>query len=278
MEVPARFQERREAWWRWGRRTGESLAHAGALCLPGRWRGGEAGVWQPWTSPATPGARGCALPGGARAAPADGLPRPADAPWIFGFPSERHFRLGQRVFGYRPLAGVEELGGDIPEGSAIRRAAADIETSDPAVPGPRRSGRPAAPRRPPVRGVPQLARITPVPGATTASTGSPPAPPKGSPFSPSWGRRRGRRSCGSLRGGSGTLRCSPWPRTSGRPGSGRWRFWPPPAASGWRAPDIPRAPAHGRAEVHRVPRPGGRGGPGGGGCRLPLRHGRYDLV
>jgi hypothetical protein len=43
------------------------------------------------------------------------LPRDGDAPWIFGFPSERHFRLGERVFGYRPLEAFEELAGSLPE-------------------------------------------------------------------------------------------------------------------------------------------------------------------
>jgi hypothetical protein len=43
----------------------------------------------------------------------DDLPRPGDAPWIFGFPSERHFRLGRRVFGYRTLPAVVELAGEI---------------------------------------------------------------------------------------------------------------------------------------------------------------------
>jgi hypothetical protein len=55
------------------------------------------------------------------------LPRSQDAPWIFGFPSERHFRLGQRVFGYRPLFEVQPLAGAIPDGPApdVR-----IETGD----------------------------------------------------------------------------------------------------------------------------------------------------
>jgi SAM-dependent methyltransferase len=54
------------------------------------------------------------------------LPRVGDAPWIFGFPSERHFRLGERVFGYRPLQILEELGGDIPDVAPGSR----IETGD----------------------------------------------------------------------------------------------------------------------------------------------------
>jgi hypothetical protein len=113
-----------------GAADGEILAHAGALCLPGRWRGGDAGVWQLVDFAGTPrqGLRPPLVELGRLLL--DDLPRPADAPWIFGFPSERHFRLGQRVFGYRPLAGVEELAGEIPQGSAGE----PIEVSDSCAP------------------------------------------------------------------------------------------------------------------------------------------------
>ena len=99
--------------------SGEILAHAGALCLPARFSGGEAGIWQLVDFAGTPRSRGLrpALVELGRLL-LSGLPREGDAPWIFGFPSERHFRLGARVFGYRPLAEVEEMGGEIPESAA----------------------------------------------------------------------------------------------------------------------------------------------------------------
>jgi hypothetical protein len=108
---------------------GEILAHAGALCLPAHLRGGGAGLWQLVDFAGTPRRRGLrpALVELGRRLLAD-LPRPADAPWIFGFPSERHFRLGERVFGYRPLAVVEEVGGPLPGEPAP--AGVQIETGD----------------------------------------------------------------------------------------------------------------------------------------------------
>jgi hypothetical protein len=106
---------------------GEVIAHAGALCLPARWQGGEAGIWQ------LVDFMGTTRRGGLRPPLVDlgrallrDLPREQDAPWIFGFPSERHFRLGQRVFGYHPLAELETLAGPVPEGASGAR----IETSD----------------------------------------------------------------------------------------------------------------------------------------------------
>ncbi len=106
---------------------GAVVAHAGALCLPARWRGGEAGVWQLVDFAGTTRRRGL------RATLVDlgrellaGLPRPGDVPWIFGFPSERHFRLGEHVFGYRPLSRVEPLAGPLPEVAS----SASIETGD----------------------------------------------------------------------------------------------------------------------------------------------------
>ncbi|HEY3566289.1 MAG TPA: hypothetical protein VGP73_00050 [Thermoanaerobaculia bacterium] len=97
--------------------NGEILAHAGALRLPARWRGAETGVWTlvDWAGTSRRGLRPPLVDLGRRLL-AD-LPRAEDAPWIFGFPSERHFRLGERVFGYKPLAEFTELAGDIPEGS-----------------------------------------------------------------------------------------------------------------------------------------------------------------
>jgi hypothetical protein len=94
---------------------GEVTAHAGALRLPARWQGGEGGVWQLVDFVAGRRGRGLRPPLvelGRRLL--GDLPGEADAPWIFGFPSERHFRLGQRVFGYRALAAVEVLAGPLP--------------------------------------------------------------------------------------------------------------------------------------------------------------------
>jgi len=106
---------------------GEVVAHAGALCLPARWQGGEAGIWQLVDFVGSPRRGGLrpALVDLGRALLQD-LPREQDVPWIFGFPSERHFRLGQRVFGYKPLLELETLSGAIPEGSSEAR----IETGD----------------------------------------------------------------------------------------------------------------------------------------------------
>lgn len=105
---------------------GEVVAHAGALCLPARWQGGDAGIWQ------LVDFAGTTRRGGLRPALVDlgrallhDLPREQDAPWIFGFPSERHFKLGQRVFGYHPLTEIEVLAGPIPEADPV-----SIEWSD----------------------------------------------------------------------------------------------------------------------------------------------------
>jgi len=107
---------------------GEILAHAGALRLPARLPGGEASIWQLVDFAGTTRRRGLRAPlvELGRSLLAD-LPREGEAPWIFGFPSARHFRLGERVFGYRPLVEVEELGGDI---TAEPPADARIDTSD----------------------------------------------------------------------------------------------------------------------------------------------------
>jgi len=111
--------------------SGAVVAHAGALRLPARQRGAEAGIWQ-----LADFAGAAAAPGGAggglvpplvragRALLAD-LPGPADLPWIFGFPSARHFRLGERAFGYRPLAEVRPLEGPLPPAGAPRPGLAE---------------------------------------------------------------------------------------------------------------------------------------------------------
>ncbi len=119
----------REEWeWKYLRLPGESrsrvaldeggrvLAHAGALRFPARLAPGAGdGIWQltDWVAAAAGAGLRPPLVRLGRALLAD-LPRPEDAPWIFGFPSERHFRLGQRVFGYRPLPAIMPLQGPIP--------------------------------------------------------------------------------------------------------------------------------------------------------------------
>ncbi len=106
-----------EVWrWKYGAAPGETrsfvaehagrvVAHAGALCLPARLGGERRGIWQLadfMGSTVGSGLRPPLVVAG-RALLAD-LPRASDAPWIFGFPSPRHFALGERAFGYAPLA------------------------------------------------------------------------------------------------------------------------------------------------------------------------------
>ena len=95
--------------------AGEVVAHAGALRLPARWRGGEGGIWQLVDFAGRAAGRGLrpALVELGERLLAD-LPGDGDAPWLFGFPSDRHFRLGERVFGYRPLLTIAQLAGPLP--------------------------------------------------------------------------------------------------------------------------------------------------------------------
>ncbi|HXO43187.1 MAG TPA: hypothetical protein VN999_17185, partial [Thermoanaerobaculia bacterium] len=92
------------------------VAHAGALRLPARWRGGQGGIWQLVDFVGRAAGRGLrpALVQLGERLLAD-LPGDGDAPWLFGFPSDRHFRLGERVFGYRPLLTIAQLAGPLPE-------------------------------------------------------------------------------------------------------------------------------------------------------------------
>ncbi len=108
-------------------RGGTVVAHAGALRLPARWRGGEGGIWQLADFVGGVGASALrpALVELGQALLAD-LPGEGDAPWIFGFPSERHFRLGERVFGYQPLADFEDLAGELPEDAGPPAALRDV--------------------------------------------------------------------------------------------------------------------------------------------------------
>ncbi len=96
--------------------SGAVVAHGGALRLAARWRDGEGGIWQladfAGAAEAGSGLRPPLVALG-RELLAE-LPAAGDAPWIFGFPSERHFRLGERVFGYRPLATITPLAGPLP--------------------------------------------------------------------------------------------------------------------------------------------------------------------
>ena len=56
------------------------------------------------------------------------LPREGDAPFLYGFPSERHFRLGARVFGYLALLEVPTLAGALPQ--VAPSGAVEIERGD----------------------------------------------------------------------------------------------------------------------------------------------------
>jgi hypothetical protein len=115
----------------------EVVAHAGALRLPARWRGGEGGIWQLTDFAGEAGGTGSSglrppLVALGRRLLA-GLPGSGDAPWIFGFPSERHFRLGAHVFGYRPLAVVQPLAGTLPDAAvspSAPAAPASLEVAD----------------------------------------------------------------------------------------------------------------------------------------------------
>lgn len=100
--------------------SGEVVAHAGALALPaGLGAAGEqAPVWQlsDWAGSAAGSGLRPPLVELGRHLLVD-LPRAGDAPWIFGFPSERHFRLGRRVFGYRVLPAIMPLRGRLAAGA-----------------------------------------------------------------------------------------------------------------------------------------------------------------
>jgi hypothetical protein len=108
---------------------GAVVAHAGALGLPARWQGREVLAWS------LVDFAGTTVGGGLRSTLVDlgrrllaELPGPEDLPWIFGFPSARHFRLGQRTFGYRPLARWHQLEGEIP--ALEGRGEVELEISD----------------------------------------------------------------------------------------------------------------------------------------------------
>jgi hypothetical protein len=115
--------------------AGSVVAHAGAVAVPARWRHGEAraegNIWMPVDFAGTTRRRGL------RAAMVDlgrtlldSLPGAGDAPWMFGFPSERHFELGTKAIGYVLMATVEPLAGVIPTVPPGSLADVAIETSD----------------------------------------------------------------------------------------------------------------------------------------------------
>lgn len=110
--------------------AGGVVAHAGAIALPAAWSGGEAPVWQLVDFMGRTSGRGLrsALVAAGEALLAE-LPRPGDVPWIFGFPSPRHFRLGERTFGYRPLREIPVWEGALPE--VVGAAGVEVaETAD----------------------------------------------------------------------------------------------------------------------------------------------------
>lgn len=99
-------------------RRGEVVAHAGALALAARIDGRTVDIWQLVDFMGTTASSGLRPPlvEAGRRLLAD-LPGDEDAPWIFGFPSPRHFRLGELAFGYRPLREITPRTGPIPEAS-----------------------------------------------------------------------------------------------------------------------------------------------------------------
>lgn len=97
--------------------SGEALAHAGALGFPARLPGGERVLWQLTDFMGRAAGLRSPLVAAGRALLAT-IPEEGDAPWIFGFPSPRHFHLGERVFGYRPLRTIVPLAGPLPEAAA----------------------------------------------------------------------------------------------------------------------------------------------------------------
>lgn len=116
--------------------TGRIVAHAGALGLAASLDpagGPDRTIWQltDWAGSAAAGGLRPPLVELGQDLLAD-LPRAGDAPWIFGFPSERHFRLGRHVFGYRPLPAIMPLGGRLSDavGPAAAALAGAVEASD----------------------------------------------------------------------------------------------------------------------------------------------------
>ncbi len=118
-------------------RGGEIVAHAGALAYPARIDGREVDIWTLVDFMGTTAGAGLRPPlvAAGRELLSD-LPAATDAPWIFGFPSGRHFRLGERSFGYAPLLEITPLVGDLPDLPAV--AAAHTAVADRGEPGDER--------------------------------------------------------------------------------------------------------------------------------------------
>jgi hypothetical protein len=108
--------------------TGAVVAHAGAYAVPARWPGGEALAWQLADFVGTPRGLRPPLVRAGRALLAE-LPRPEDLPAIFGFPSDRHLALGERVFGYHWLPPVVPWEGELTRAEAAD-ATAPLEVGD----------------------------------------------------------------------------------------------------------------------------------------------------
>lgn len=109
---------------------GAVVAHAGALGLEARSRTERGILWQlvDFMGTARRGGLRSAMVEAGRALLAQ-IPRPGDLPWVFGFPGERHFRLGERVFGYRRVRRIEVLEGEIPTGDGAEGAELDVADS-----------------------------------------------------------------------------------------------------------------------------------------------------
>jgi hypothetical protein len=111
---------------------GRIVAHAGALGLPARLPEGERTLWQltDFMGEPGPGLRPAVVEAGLALLRA--IPEEGDAPWIFGFPSERHFALGRRAFGYRPLGEVVPWQGPLPAegGGGVELATGDRSWPD----------------------------------------------------------------------------------------------------------------------------------------------------
>jgi hypothetical protein len=114
--------------------AGAVVAHAGVLRLAARWRGGTAGIWH------CVDFVGVRRGSGLRPPMLDlglqiyaDLPRPTDVPWMFGFASERHHRLGKRMFGYGALPVLEPLTGALPAATGVLPAIAVSDHCDESV-------------------------------------------------------------------------------------------------------------------------------------------------
>ena len=107
--------------------NGVVTAHVGATGLPAVANGADGLLWQlvDWVSGIGAGLRAPLLDVGRRLL--DEVPGPGDLPWVYGFPSERHYRLGRKVFGYRRAGEVRAWSGPLPSSESER---VDIEAGD----------------------------------------------------------------------------------------------------------------------------------------------------